>query len=354
MSVYLTLGAALAGGMVAVGLSAMVGFQTFLYYLIFPQDTSAYKFLVAWIWLSDATHTVLVCTSVWLYTISNFNNPEIASHIFPPVAINVTLTGFITLSVNAFYGYRIHRLSKNNWWITGPIIFLSIARVGMGLTTTVEMIKEGSFPAFAAKFRILFTSGLILSAVTDVYVSIARYWYLRNLKDGYVVTREMVDTTVVFTINDGLLTCLVVIASIACWLAMPHNFVYLGIYFTIAKLYSNSLLATLNLRNWFRHSYNLPRRQQMGLVMTRSGRVTGYPVGNDSTTPRLQNQTARSTSKDSELMDAEAVETGRGSPSRLEVIVDTTHHVTYDQELQLFGAPRGDEKAHTFPPATSD
>ena len=29
-------------------------------------------------------------------------------------------------------------------------------------------------------------------------------------------TREMVDTTLVFTINDGALTCLVVIAFIAC------------------------------------------------------------------------------------------------------------------------------------------
>ena len=59
-------------------------------------------------------------------------------------------------------------------------------RVGAVLTRT-HRLAEGSFPAFAAKFRILFTSGLILSAVTDVYVSIARYWYLRDLKDGYVV-----------------------------------------------------------------------------------------------------------------------------------------------------------------------
>ncbi|KZV65032.1 hypothetical protein PENSPDRAFT_147238 [Peniophora sp. CONT] len=348
MAVYSTLGAALAGGMVAVALSALVCFQTFLYYLIFPQDTRAYKLLVGWIWLSDSAHTILVCASVWFYTISNFNNPDIVSRIFNPVAINVTLTGFITLSVNAFYGYRIHRLSKSNWWITGPIIFLSVARVGMGLTTTVMMIREGSFPAFAAKFKILFTTGLILSAVTDIYVSVARYWYLRNLRDGYVVTQEMVDTTVVFTINDGMLTCLVVIASIACWLGMPHNFVYLGIYFTIAKLYSNSLLATLNLRNWFRHRYNLPRRQQLGLVMTRSGRVSGYPLANNANTPHLQSHTAQSIDKD--------IDADRASPDRLEVIVDTTHHVAYDQELQLFGARNsgGDEKVHTFPPTTSN
>ncbi|KAI0308399.1 hypothetical protein OF83DRAFT_1180908 [Amylostereum chailletii] len=93
---------------------------------------------------------------------------------------------------------------------------LSVARVGLAFTTTVEMFKTGTFPEFASKFKILFTSGLFLSAITDVLVSVARYYYLRNLKQGYSQTQEVVDSVVVYTINDGLLTCAVVIASIVC------------------------------------------------------------------------------------------------------------------------------------------
>ena len=73
--------------------------------------------------VSDAVHTVLVCASIWLYTISNFNNPGIEAHIFPSVAVscvrlrrtanptlifyqriqvNVSLTAFITFIVNAY------------------------------------------------------------------------------------------------------------------------------------------------------------------------------------------------------------------------------------------------------------
>ncbi|KAJ7257888.1 hypothetical protein B0H12DRAFT_1232451 [Mycena haematopus] len=271
-SVVSTLGSALAGCMVAVGLSAVLGFQTFLYFQIFPSDALPYKLLVAWIWMLDAVHTVLICTGVWDYLILHFNDPDIHLRIFPVIAVTVAMTALITLSVNLFYGWRIHKLSKSNWWLTGPIAFLSIVRVGLALTTTTEMLLSKTFPAFAARFKILFTSGLIVSAITDVIVSGARYYYLRNVRQGYTITHEAVDAVVVFTINDGLLTCGVVLAVIICWLTMSHNFVYLGIYFTIGKLYSNSTLATLNLRNWYRHRHIAP--QPVGMV-NRPIRVNG-------------------------------------------------------------------------------
>jgi hypothetical protein len=65
----------------------------------------------------------------------------------------------------------------------------------------------------------------VSSAVADIVISAARYYYLRELKQGYIQcvtlaarttpltvtlvvdrTREVVDTVIVFTINDGLLT----------------------------------------------------------------------------------------------------------------------------------------------------
>ncbi|VDB89982.1 unnamed protein product [Peniophora sp. CBMAI 1063] len=353
-TVYLTLGALAAGCWVAVGLSAIVGFQTAMYYLVFPQDTTVYKVLVGWVWLLDAAHTIIICTTVWLYTISNYDQPEAIAHIFHTVPINIILTTLITLSVNAFYGWRIHRLSKSNWWITGPIIVLSLARLATGLVTSIKMLEAGSFAEIAGRYITLFTAGLIISAVTDVYISIARYWYLRKLKEGLTVTREMVDTTIVFTVNDGALTCIVVITFIACWVGMPHNYVFLGIYFTIAKLYSNSILATLNLRNWYRHRYNIPRRQRLGVVMTRGGGTSGYPLGHVRT-PHSQSSAAHS-DKDSEVLHVS--EESTATPGRIEVIIDTKRQITYNDhsEVRLFDRRvEEEEKAHvrSFPPATA-
>ncbi|KIK71502.1 hypothetical protein GYMLUDRAFT_338442 [Collybiopsis luxurians FD-317 M1] len=264
-NVNTTIGAIFAGCLAAVGLSAILGFQTFLYFQIFPGDALRYKVLVTWTWFIDAVHTVLICTTVWLYAVSNFSNLGKTATNFPTVAITVAITAINTFTVNAFYGWRIHKLSKRNWWLTGPIAALSIARVALGLASTIEMIVLKTFPRFAAHFKIVFTSGLVLSALTDVVVSCARYYYLRNLKEGYSATQEVVDAVVVFTINDGILTCAIVIVAVVCWMVMPNNFVYLGFYFCISKLYSNSVLATLNLRNWYRH-----RPRPLGLSILRT------------------------------------------------------------------------------------
>ncbi|KAJ7491263.1 hypothetical protein FB451DRAFT_1515103 [Mycena latifolia] len=308
-----TIGAAFAGCMTAVGLSAVLGFQTFLYFRIFPSDAFRYKALVAWIWLLDATHTILICTAVWQYAIENFANPDIVRKIFPALAITVAMTAIITLSVNVFYGWRIHKMSKQNWWLTGPIAFLCVARVALAFTTTSEI----SFPEFAARFKILFTSGLAVSAVTDVIVSAARYYYLRNLKQGYSMTQEVVDAVVVFTINDGCLTCAVVITSIACWLRMPNNFVYLGIYFTIAKFYANSVLATLNLRNWYRHRHVIPK----SIPMTRPNGINGMLSNNSPHTKAGVSSGDLSAHTRTQSNDI------HGMPPRMEVFVD--HQVEY-------------------------
>ncbi|KAJ3894425.1 hypothetical protein GG344DRAFT_62986 [Lentinula edodes] len=265
--------------------------------------------------VTDAVHTILVCTTVWQYLIVNFENSGVVTKIFPYVTtellryicsdsdetlaeiwmlqITVAMTAVITMSVNSFYGWRIHKMSKHNWWLTGPIAFLSVARVGLAFTTTAEMMMTKTFPEFATKFRILFTSGLFVSAVTDVVVSVARYYYLRNLKQGYLPTQEVVDAVVVFTINDGFLTCAVVIASIACECRIiSFTWAYILPYLSFGHwtnvgpmfaVYSNSVLATLNLRNWYRHQYTWNR--PLGLSMIRAttsdgGRVHAHERAN--------------------------------------------------------------------------
>ncbi|KAJ7053931.1 hypothetical protein C8F01DRAFT_1089267 [Mycena amicta] len=161
----------------------------------------------------------------------------------------IAFTAITTLSVNIFYTWRIHKSSYKS---------MKERHHDNVLIYHCYVLPESGWLLF------LIVSGLSVSAATDIVVSIARYYYLRNLRQGYPGTQEMVDAVVVFTINDGCLTCAVVIASIACLLRMPDNFIWLGIYFTIAKcnrflclevfealilptlVYSNSVLATLS------------------------------------------------------------------------------------------------------------
>ncbi|KAK7682503.1 hypothetical protein QCA50_014303 [Cerrena zonata] len=63
---------------------------------------------------------------------------------------------------------------------------------------------------------------------------------------------NIIDSITLYTVENGLLTCLTTVISLICWLMMPHNLIFLGLHFVISKLYSNTFLATLNARNGLR------------------------------------------------------------------------------------------------------
>ncbi|KAJ7838004.1 hypothetical protein B0H14DRAFT_2790266 [Mycena olivaceomarginata] len=250
-SLNLTIGAFIVGGMTSVGLSAVVGFQTFLYFRIFSNDNLRYR-------LTDTGHTIAVCITIWQYAVRNFNNSEKLLEIVPYV--NIVVTTIATLNANlSSTQWRIHKMSKQNWWITGPIVALCLTR-----TEKFEVCISQTPEIPYLSLQVPVVSSWAVSAATDVVISAARYYYLRELKQGYMSQPEMMDAVVIFTINDGLLTCAAVITTIICFLSMHNNFVWVGIYFNLAKLFSNSVLATLNLRNWYR-----PRNRPMGFPLTR-------------------------------------------------------------------------------------
>ncbi|TFY70884.1 hypothetical protein EVG20_g2116 [Dentipellis fragilis] len=235
-SIPTTLGALQAGCLFAVALSGVAALQTFLYYRSYPQDAIRYKVMVAWLWLLDATNTVLISVVTWQYLI-----------------ITIVLTAASTLSVNLFYCHRVYKLSGDNWHIAAPIILLSVARLALSIVSTVKMTQSHTWDAFEAKYQPIFTSGLALSAFTDIVIAVTLCLYLQSQRKGLAGTREMVDAIIVVTVNNGALTCVVAVASLICWAVMPHNLVFMGLHFSIGKLYTNSLLATLNMRHWLRH-----------------------------------------------------------------------------------------------------
>jgi len=262
----------------------------------------------------------------------NFGNAAEINRILPILGVPVALNAITTFSVNLFYIHRIYKLSKRSWLVTGPMIILAFVRVSLGIATTSRFIVAREFTALTKSFDILFTISLSTSAFTDVVVSAARYYYLRDLRDGYNVSKEMVDVIVVFTVNDGALTCIVAIACIVLRLSMPHNFVFIAVFFSTSKLYSNSLLATLNLRNWYRHRYDLPRRPR-GIIMARTSAIK----------PTIQTSREESTQRTTRLTNldmpvAKSVEL-EDEGNHLEVVID--REVEYKSEFVLRGLDRG-------------
>ncbi|KAI0043791.1 hypothetical protein FA95DRAFT_1609083 [Auriscalpium vulgare] len=292
-----TLGPILLGSLLSVMLSTVVAVQTFFYFRVYPNDLLRLKLIVCTVWALDAAHAALMCTATWDYLIVNFGNDAAADHIPLTIALTVALTATITFVVHIFFAHRVLRLSKNNWWLTTPLFALAFGRLGAALVSTVEMGKLKSFRAFTDDYGYVFTFGLSQSCALDIFITAAMGYYLHTSRTGFGGRMDrVIDMIMIYTFNNGALTCVTTVVSLICWLSMPRNLVFLGLHFAISKLYANSLLATLNSRRSLRSRSQpsgdtdlpvlLPNRRMTGLFS--EVHTSSRSMGDNLTSKTLQ------------------------------------------------------------------
>jgi len=206
------------------------------------------------VWFFDTLHICLVMASIWSYLIPHFGDVARADVIPWTVAVTIAVTAIMTIIVHCFLAGRIHSLTKKNWRITGPILVLALLRLGFACFSTVEMIRIKTFTGLFQQFPFSFTAGLGLASVLDALIASVLCYKLRRLCVGLVGVDYVIDALVIYTFENGLLTCAGNILAMIFRVAMPYSRTFLGVYFIIAKLYANTLLATLNSRKRLRES----------------------------------------------------------------------------------------------------
>jgi len=252
------LGSVLAGSLISTSLFGVLCLQMFLYVTQYWNDPTHLKALVILVWALDTLQTCCIISSAFQYLIINFMRPDIVDHIFMSVVVAMALTTLLTFIVNGFFAYKVHRLSGGNMWLTMTTAICMILRLSIAFITLVKLAELRSFRLYAQSYKPLLTAGLALSAFTDMIITGGLCYYLRALNPDLYRTKKMMSTLVSFADNNGALTCIVALSSLIFWITMPSKLIYLAFHFAIGKCYSNSLLATLNMRNYVKRAASTP------------------------------------------------------------------------------------------------
>ncbi|KAJ7473599.1 hypothetical protein B0H11DRAFT_2036491 [Mycena galericulata] len=250
-----TLGALLVGGSIALLLSGIVTVQCIIYFKLYPNEPRLRNVMVATVWILDLSHSAFIVTSLYDYLILFFGDRARIAIIPWSIALSVLVTAIQTLIVHWYFAHKIYQSSGKNWWVTGPIALLAFLRLFAASVSTTEMIRLHRYGAFNEKYPgWIFTTGLSLSAGVDIIITAWLCYFLQKMRRRTASTlmANVVNTLTLYTLENGLLTCLTTTASLICWLAMPNNLVFLGLHFIIGKLYANSLLISLNTRKELR------------------------------------------------------------------------------------------------------
>ncbi|KAI0363126.1 hypothetical protein BV20DRAFT_1058315 [Pilatotrama ljubarskyi] len=223
--------------------------QMYYYYTRYPRDPPHLKALVAAVWCTD---TILISHTIYWYLVAQYDDPTSLGLLSSTIIPEVFFQAFTGLFVQSFFAARIWRLSGRKLYLVVPVVALITAEFSAAM---VYAIKGLSFKTFLdlGKVKALSISINAFAAAGDVVIAAILCTILQFSKTGFETSDLLINRLIVFSVNTGLLTSICACMSLIAILALPDTFVYICFYFLIGRLYSNSLMATLNARKALRN-----------------------------------------------------------------------------------------------------
>ncbi|KAJ7025191.1 hypothetical protein C8F04DRAFT_1269546 [Mycena alexandri] len=248
-----TLGALVVAYCLAWGLFGLMSMQSFNYFQKFVKDSWWLKGLVGILWALDTLQLVLIGDVLYYWVITNYNDPAILAVSTWSFNIGIAVTNLIVFIVELFLARRVYILSNNNILLTGIIVLLSTLYFGFELAVQVRTFQLKEIRLFF-EFQWIASVGLACAAAADLLIAISLSCYLLRSCTGIKTTDSIVNKLILYAMNTGLLTVIIVLIDMICFLTMPKNLLHIAFNLVAGKLYTNSLLASLNFRDTIRNS----------------------------------------------------------------------------------------------------
>ncbi|KAI6158157.1 hypothetical protein BKA82DRAFT_4067614 [Pisolithus tinctorius] len=252
-------GSILMGGLVSAMLYGTTTFQTYIYFMHYSGDASTVKFLVAAIWILDTLHLSCMCHALYYYLITNYGiltSLEYMVWTFPAsLLINVLVIAIVQCS----FAHTISCLCRpqKKWLVAGPIILLVLVHLGPALEAVIMMFVNRDVDIltqirFSAVLPALAIVALVEALIT---ISLCVLFHGSRSRSAFPRTKRLFQTLIIYAVNRCLLTSLVTIAEFTVNVNQQDDWT-MGLDFMIGKLYANSLLASLNTRQYLRSQHS--------------------------------------------------------------------------------------------------
>ncbi|KAI0322366.1 hypothetical protein OF83DRAFT_797779 [Amylostereum chailletii] len=246
----LALGPGLIGTILNVALYGISVTQTYYYLSKYKKDRLWMKLLVLFIFIADTVNSVFDIIFVYTSLVDHFNDPlavQTADWVF---ATDPAMTSIIGSTVQFFFSWRVKVL-------TGSIPLTVILMLGSfvsGLGGIATSIAIGIVPHWLEfqKFQAPVIVWLVTSSLVDVTITIVLTWHLRSHKTGFTHTDDVLDKIIRLTVQTGMITAVWAIVDLGIFLGNPTG-LHLIFNFPLSKLYSNSLLSSLNSRQGWKY-----------------------------------------------------------------------------------------------------
>ncbi|KAF9456684.1 hypothetical protein BDZ94DRAFT_1275050 [Collybia nuda] len=258
-----TMGAIFVGVLMGAALWGISCMQTFEYFSNFPNDSLGSKVMIAALFILDTVHQIFMSHVLYTYLVTHFFNPAYLNVVVWSLVAQVIASAFIGFIVQSFFVYRIWILSQNNIPIVAFVMMLVFAEFGL---TTAYFIKGLSVTTFTELPRLLRLSQSVnaVAAAGDILIAASLIFILYRSKTGFSRSDSIVNQLILYSLNTGFLTSVCALLSLITITVYPATFLFITFYTPLSRLYTNSVLATLNARKKLRLRSTTQNSHSMG------------------------------------------------------------------------------------------
>ncbi|KAF7303657.1 hypothetical protein MIND_00595100 [Mycena indigotica] len=291
----LTLGPIICGAFVCVFFFGVICMQTAHYLTTFPNDSNYVKSMVVFLWAVQLGFTIAICQNAYGLLVTDFG--QVFALLYSPWGLNVAqiLGGVINHGVQAFFILQIFRATRALYlciflWILVALLEALTLFLSAHFIRTRSIAISIHSPLYYRLLLVLFFS----DAALDLINASILCFYLRRQRQSAFSTRTitLVDRLVVYTLQTGLSTSLVAVASAVCLKVAPDNYVWILFFSAMPCSFLSALLANINNRGSLRFSQQHTSvtsdgtrssgRQGVRVKISRSVLLTGGSVKMDS------------------------------------------------------------------------
>ncbi|KAJ3537853.1 hypothetical protein NM688_g6611 [Phlebia brevispora] len=239
-------GPGLIGAFLNVFLFGIMTTQVYYYVTNYKKDRLWIRIFVLTLLVADCVNSIF--DIYWLYTdiIYHFGDASAIALSDWRLATDPATVAIIATSVQMFFAWRVKVLT-GNIWITIIVITTAFISLCGGLGTAIAIPWVGRYSLFY-RFDQVATVWLIATAICDTVIALSLTWYLRKHKTGVTSTDDILDKLSRLTVQNGAITAVWAIVDLILFLTIPTG-VHLAMNLPLAKLYTNSLMSSLNSRD---------------------------------------------------------------------------------------------------------
>ncbi|THU75798.1 hypothetical protein K435DRAFT_846816 [Dendrothele bispora CBS 962.96] len=238
------------GAFLSTALYGLFVAQSFTYLQTSRGDKKWMKLLILYLFIAETANTIFDIGMVYEPLLLKFGDLNVVANSPLFLRADGVVTALISTPSQMFMAWRI-RVVMQSWIPFFLVMGFALASLSASIWLAVEVTNSPQFQSFD-DFRGAPTTWLVTSAAADILIAVCLVWGLSRKRTEVSQLNDQIDRIIRFAIQTGAITAIAALADAIVFVSVPHTTIFFSWDLCLSKLYSNTLLSSINARNSWR------------------------------------------------------------------------------------------------------